>query len=222
LPVVELYTSEGCSSCPPAERWLSSLKQDPALVALSFHVDYWDRLGWRDRFAAPAFTQRQTEQRAVNGARYTYTPQVVVQGVDRPDWRVRPLPRSDDGPARVDIVLTANAAGVSAQIATHANAPDRLAGYWAVTEDGHRSAVTAGENAGEQLGHDDVVRELVRLPSWSGARTLSFSPAGRADPAHPRAINLIVTDAASGRPVQALRLECKANTSTKPHGEGRG
>src|SRR3982751_7104967 len=62
--VVELYTSEGCNSCPPAARWLSRLKDDPAVVALAFHVDYWDRLGWKDRFASPAFTARQAAQQA--------------------------------------------------------------------------------------------------------------------------------------------------------------
>ena len=70
-PVVELYTSEGCNSCPPADRWLSTLKADPAVVALAFHVDYWDRLGWKDRFASAAFTQRQAAQQATNGARFS-------------------------------------------------------------------------------------------------------------------------------------------------------
>ena len=86
-PVVELYTSEGCNSCPPADRWLSKLKADPTVVALAFHVDYWDRLGWKDRFASAAFTQRQAAQQATNGARFSYTPQVVVDGRDRTDWR---------------------------------------------------------------------------------------------------------------------------------------
>lgn len=208
VPVVELYTSEGCSSCPPADRWLSTLKRDPALVALAFHVNYWDRLGWRDRFATPAFTQRQAEQRAVNGAPYNYTPQVVVQGLDRRDWHARPRPASVEGRPRVDIVLAAEAGRVSAQVGVRAGAPDRLAAFWAVTEDGHRSAVTAGENAGEQLRHDYVVRELRPVPAWSGPTTLRFVPSTPADPAHPRAINLVVIDTASGRPMQALRLAC--------------
>ncbi|HUG25789.1 DUF1223 domain-containing protein, partial [Piscinibacter sp.] len=75
-PLVELYTSEGCNSCPPADRWLSALKDRPGVVALAFHVDYWDGLGWKDRFASPLHTQRQAQQRAVNGARFSYTPQV--------------------------------------------------------------------------------------------------------------------------------------------------
>ena len=74
--MVELYTSEGCSSCPPADRWLSALKDGPPVVALAFHVDYWDRLGWKDRNASPAYTRRQAAQQRFNGARFSYTPQV--------------------------------------------------------------------------------------------------------------------------------------------------
>jgi hypothetical protein len=208
VPVIELYTSEGCSSCPPADRWLSTLKRDPEVVALSFHVDYWDRLGWRDRFASPAFTLRQAEQRAFNGSRFSYTPQVVLQGIDRQDWVARALPLRVDGRPRVDITLTGDALGFSARVSARTGAPGRLAAFWAVTEDGHSSAVSAGENAGERLRHDYVVREFLKVPAWDGAATLRFAPSGVADPTHPRAINLVVTDAASGRPLQALRLGC--------------
>lgn len=208
VPVVELYTSEGCSSCPPADRWLSTLKRDPAIVALAFHVNYWDRLGWRDRFATPAFTQRQGEQRAVNGAPYNYTPQVVVQGLDRRDWFARPLPVEVAGRPRVDITLARDAQGVGATVTPRAGAPERLAAYWALTEDGHRSNVGAGENSGATLAHDYVVRELLAVPPWQGAATLQFVPATPAPTGHPRAVNLVVVDAASGRPLQALRLAC--------------
>src|SRR3954469_3118061 len=68
--VVELYTSEGCSSCPPAERWLTGLKDRAGVVALAFHVDYWDSLGWKDRFAQPRFTQRQNASQRTSGARF--------------------------------------------------------------------------------------------------------------------------------------------------------
>jgi hypothetical protein len=99
--LVELYTSEGCSSCPPADRWLSGLKGRTDVVALSFHVDYWDRLGWRDRFAHPAHTQRQAELMRSSGARYVYTPQVVVEGRDLPGWRDLRLSAADARPKAV-------------------------------------------------------------------------------------------------------------------------
>ena len=76
--IVELYTSEGCSSCPPADRWLSTLKGRPDVLALSFHVTYWDRLGWPDRFANPEFTERQYQAAQRQGSAQVYTPQVMV------------------------------------------------------------------------------------------------------------------------------------------------
>ena len=82
--VVELYTSEGCSSCPPADRWLSTLKASPDLLALGFHVSYWDRLGWPDRFASAEITARQQLLARNAGRAQVYTPQVVVNG---DDWR---------------------------------------------------------------------------------------------------------------------------------------
>jgi len=208
-PVVELYTSEGCSSCPPADQWLSKLKADPSVVALAFHVNYWDRLGWRDRFSTPAFTARQAEQQAVNGARYNYTPQVVVQGRDQRDWPGLRLPIAAAGKALVDVSLSGDGKSFSATVQSRSGAPARLAAYWAITEDAHRSSVTAGENSGEKLAHDYVVRELQAVPAWTGASTtLQFSAAGAADAAHPRAVSLVITDAATGKPVQALRLPC--------------
>ena len=208
-PVIELYTSEGCSSCPPADRWLSQLKSDPSAVALAFHVNYWDRLGWRDRFSTSEFTRRQAEQQAVNGARYSYTPQVVVNGRDRPDWPRLALPVALSSAALVDLAVSGDGRQFDASVQARPGAPSKLAAYWAVTEDGHRSAVTAGENAGERLAHDFVVRELHRVPPWTGANiTLKYTPGAPADAAHPRALNLVVTDAATGRPLQALRLGC--------------
>jgi hypothetical protein len=208
-PVIELYTSEGCNSCPPADRWLSALKADPSTVALAFHVDYWDSLGWADRFASPAYTQRQTRQQAVNGSRYNYTPQVVINGMDRKDWHgVAALPARDA--ANVQISLMRSGALVTAMV--QSSTSGRLAAYWAVTEDGHSSAVKAGENAGVTLKHDHVVRELLTVPTWSAAAgvpaTLQFQPTLSADAIHPQQVNLVVVNADTGRPVQALKLGC--------------
>ena len=211
-PIVELYTSEGCSSCPPADKWLSRLKADPAVVALAFHVDYWDRLGWKDRFASPAFTQRQAEQQRSSGARFSYTPQVIVNGADRPDWpRVSPA-ASARSPAPVEVALARDANRIEASVKPMSGAPARLAAYWAVTEQGHVSAVKAGENEGATLTHDYVVRDYRPVAAWD-ARTdvpvaLHFELDGSADPAHPRQVNLVIVDAATGRPVQAVKLGC--------------
>ena len=213
-PVVELYTSEGCSSCPPADRWLSRLKADPDVVALAFHVDYWDRLGWKDRFASPLFTQRQAQQLQSNGARFSYTPQVVVDGADRTDWsRVALDPAHRSGaPAPIDLTLTRDGERVVAQVAASAGAPRRLAAYWAVTELGHVTAVKAGENDGATLKHDFVVRDYRPVAAWAArgeapkSLVYDLPPGGEA--AHPRQVNLVVVDADSGRPVQALKIGC--------------
>jgi len=211
-PVVELYTSEGCSSCPPADRWLSELKSRGDVVTLAYHVDYWDRLGWKDRFASPSFTQRQYEQQALNGARFAYTPQVVVDGRDRKDWSrakvgVEPLP------APVGIELTREAGDkMSAVVTVVGNVPARIAAYWAVTESGHRTAVKAGENEGSTLDHDFVVREYEAVPAWVArrgeTRTLTHSVRLPANGSLVRRVNLVVVDATTGRPLQALGLDC--------------
>jgi hypothetical protein len=214
VPVVELYTSEGCSSCPPADRWLSHLDADAGVVALAFHVDYWDRLGWTDRFASPRFTQRQAEQRISSGARFSYTPQVLLDGIDRKDWsRLGPTLAARERPlAPVALTLVRDGARFIATVRPLIHAPHRLAAYWAVTEQNHVSVVRAGENVGATLRHDHVVREYLPVAAWDAASaqptTLDFKPSTAADPAHPRTLTLVVVDAATGRPVQALGLGC--------------
>lgn len=210
--VVELYTSEGCSSCPPADRWLSKLKDQPGVVALAFHVSYWDRLGWKDRYASPAYTQRQSEQQRVNGARYSYTPQVVLDGHDEPRWHALPLPAAGEQRARLQLSLSREGATYRALVTPEAGAPQRLAAYWALIENGHSTAVKAGENEGATLTHDFVVRDYQPVAAWTAApgkpTTLSYSPQTNADARYPRGAVLVVLDADSGRPLQALKLGC--------------
>ena len=208
--VVELYTSEGCSSCPPADRWLSRLAARPDVVALAFHVDYWDRLGWKDRHARAAYTQRQAEQRRVNGARFSYTPQVVIDGRDRPDWPgLAALPAPAAGRGAPELTLRREHDRYVATVRAGAGA-GALSAYWAVTESGHDSTVTAGENVGTTLRHDAVVREWLPVAPFDASRpaTLDFRPATPADPDRQREVVFVLTDAGSGRPVQALKLGC--------------
>ena len=213
-PVVELYTSEGCNSCPPADQWLSRLKADPGVVALAFHVDYWDRLGWKDRFSSAAYTQRQAQSQRSSGARFSYTPQVIVDGADRPEWSRISAPLSAKGrPAStVDVSLARDGNRFTASVAAAPGAPAHLAAYWAVTEQGHVSAVKAGENDGATLKHDYVVREYKPVAAWRAApeapATLEFEATVAADASHARQVNLVIVDADSGRPVQALKLGC--------------
>ena len=210
-PVVELYTSEGCNSCPPADRWLSTMKADAPVVALAFHVDYWDRLGWKDRFASPAYTQRQAEQQRPSGARFSYTPQVIIDGADRQDWPRAIVTSSSRPAATVTAQLLRDGNRVTATVTPLPGAPARLAAYWAVTEQGHASAVKAGENEGVTLRHDFVVRDYRQVAAWPSnvdAAPLQIELPATGDPAHPRQVNFVVVNADTGRPVQAVKLGC--------------
>ncbi|MGL6109192.1 MAG: DUF1223 domain-containing protein [Rubrivivax sp.] len=211
--LVELYTSEGCESCPPADRWLSELKSRPELMALSFHVDYWDRLGWKDRFASAAHSQRQAQLLRSNGARYVYTPQVLVDGLDQPAWRSLELPQSAARPAAVvQATLAREGTRYVAEVRVQDGVERRIGGYWALTEDGHVSVVKSGENRGATLAHDFVVREYQPIADWSARPqapvTLQFRPREPIDPAHPRQLSLVLVDAHSARTLQVLRLGC--------------
>jgi hypothetical protein len=209
--VVELYTSEGCSSCPPADRWLSGLKGRPEVVALAFHVDYWDRLGWKDRFSSAAYALRQSQLLRTSGARYLYTPQVVVDGRDQPRWPGLSL-ASPRAPAVVQATLQRDGEAYRAELRAGPGAPPRIAGFWALSEDGHASKVKSGENRGATLSHDFVVREYEPIAAWdsrdAAPRRLNFSPSVPADAVYPRRVNLVLVDADSGRVLQALALGC--------------
>jgi hypothetical protein len=182
---------------------------------LAFHVDYWDRLGWPDRFASPRYTERQAQQQRSSGARFSYTPQVMMDGVDRPDWPAvnpRQDPQGRPG-SRVEVQLTRDERHLLARVRALPGAPARLGAYWAVTEQDHASAVRAGENAGATLHHDFVVRDYETVAPWSAgaanaAVTLPFELKAAADPRHPQIVNLVVVDGDTGRPVQAVRLGC--------------
>lgn len=174
VPLVELYTSEGCSSCPPADRWLSQQirRAGDAANWLAFHVDYWDDLGWPDRFASPAYSERQRRRLAAHGDATVYTPQVMVGRQIRAAWRndsefSRRLAEASP-PAGVGLALSLqrDPDGLALRIGasradSHAPAPVTPAMIWlAESVDGQVTDVRAGENGGVRLHHDRVVRRL--------------------------------------------------------------
>jgi hypothetical protein len=203
--VVELYTSEGCNSCPPADRWLSTLKDKPGVLAAAFHVDYWDRLGWQDRFASPRFTERQALLQAAAGARYSYTPQVLVNGAD---WRRWPELPSAASASPVRIVLQREGDQVDVSVQPVNDATRRWALWWVALEDGHHSDVRAGENSGVRLHHDHVVRHYGRIAAWSGPLVQRLAVPARGEGGRVLRVVVVVTDAASGATVQAVQLPC--------------
>ncbi|MGH8736494.1 MAG: DUF1223 domain-containing protein [Burkholderiales bacterium] len=183
--LVELYTSEGCSSCPPADRWLSSLESAGRgvgdVVPLALHVDYWDYIGWQDPYAKPAFTARQRRIAALQHAPFVYTPQVLLQGRDFQGWGSTAFElavgRINAQPARADLSLAIERQTESVlQIEVSARVPDpkrraTAALYLAVYQNKLSSHVAAGENTGRTLTHDFVVR------GWLGP--IDFAPDGR-------------------------------------------
>lgn len=208
--VVELYTSEGCNSCPPADRWLSTLKDKPNVLAAAFHVDYWDRLGWKDRFGDARHTQRQVHQQAAAGSRTSYTPQVVVNGRDWRRWPELPAPMPN-APVRVSMQRLGKQVELHVQPANDSRQPARQqwALWWAALEDDHVSDVRAGENSGVTLRHDHVVRHHGSIAPWSGVLTQRIDVPSRGEGGRALRVLVVVTDAASGAPAQALQLRCK-------------
>jgi hypothetical protein len=205
--VVELYTSQGCSSCPPADRWLSTLKDRPGVIALAFHVNYWNHLGWADPFATAQTTQRQTQFRDATGARFVYTPQVVLNGADHRAW---PGQRADQLPAPAvqappRLRITQEGRQVTAQIGA-GSGPGRWAGYWAVLQDDQRSVVTRGENAGETLHNDHVVRHYQPVAPWASNQAMQHTLALSAGTG--QRVAFVVTQADGLRPLQAAMLRC--------------
>jgi hypothetical protein len=223
VPLVELFTSEGCDSCPPADRWLTA--QFPVagtagtVAVLAFHVDYWDRLGWKDRFAAAQYTQRQYDAMRANGATFVYTPQVLVQGHDVPSWRAGGkvadvLAAARKRPTRASVTLAANAVpggvfSVRAQATVAEQALRKNAVLWvAYTDSGLVSDVKAGENRGVQLHHDHVVRSLHGPypidASGTAAATFTFAPPR--EPGQMPTLVAFVQDGKNGDVLQALGL----------------
>jgi len=176
-PLVELYTSEGCSSCPPAERWLSGLKSQDGLwsefVPLAFHVDYWDYIGWKDRFASPEYSQRQRRYAKENQEATVYTPGVRRAGQEFRGWRRNELFIGDAaeqvGKLSIDV---AESGGFQASFENSTGVPARLLNVALLGLD-LETEVQRGENRGKTLEHDFVVLSLSRFSStddgrWSG------------------------------------------------------
>ncbi|OYU73526.1 MAG: hypothetical protein CFE45_37090 [Burkholderiales bacterium PBB5] len=175
-------------------------------------MDYGDRLGWPDRFADARHTERQAVQVRASGARFAYTPQVLVNGRDWRGWPVMPVGAA---PAKVRVQLERlGAEQVQASVAALAGAPPRLGLWWALLEDDHRTAVGAGENRGEQLRHDHVVRRHDTLPTWAATsgdppRVMRWLAHQNGEAGRRARLLVVVTDAATGAPLQATQLDCQ-------------
>ena len=200
--LVELYQSQGCSSCPPAIANVNALADRPDVLPLIFSVTYWDRLGWTDTFGDPAYTRRQWDYAKASGRTGVFTPQVVVNGgpvlvgnvaaeLDQAIAQAGPL---TGGPA---------IRGTGDAVVVAAGRTRRPLTVWLVRYDprSQQVAIGAGENGGRTLAHRNVVRQLVELGRWTGPQT-RFAVSGPAD-AHYRAAVLL--QSGEGGPVVAAR-----------------
>jgi hypothetical protein len=167
--VVELFTSQGCSSCPPADAVLAELAKRPGILALAFHVDYWDRLGWKDPFSSPMATARQRAYARQFGLRTVYTPQMVVDGADElvgSDRRAvaRALDRAKARAAEpgIGVDLRREGGSVVVRVASVA-VPARVSVQLVSFAPAHVTRVTAGENGGRMLANANVVRTVEAL-----------------------------------------------------------
>jgi hypothetical protein len=204
VAVVELFTSEGCSSCPPAERLLDELAREKAapgrrIITLEFHVDYWDRLGWKDPYSSAAYSTRQQSYATALGLSGLYTPQMIVGGSEE-------FVGSDRGRARraldaawahapsVGVLATLRPAPGGIQLRYQLEgAPKDAEVSVALVESGLTSHVRAGENDGRTLEHTTVVRQFITRPAAGGSGSVDL----KLDPPNaktPRAAVVLVQD----------------------------
>lgn len=203
--LVELFTSQGCNSCPPADVYLGDLAKRKDVIALAFHVDYWDHIGWKDAFADAAWTQRQRLYSRFLGTRQIYTPQMVVDGGRHAVGSDRPaVERLIDEAARRErpaLSVTRTADGLSLTIGGSGEGEVWIVGY----DPRHETKVPRGENAGKTLTEFNIVRGMIRIETWKGGaltRTLATSelPPGSAHVAMIQASNLGRVLAAAATP----------------------
>lgn len=208
--VLELFQSQGCSSCPPANANVNALADRPDVLALSFGVTYWDQLGWKDRFAQPAFTERQWDYAHVAKRSQVFTPQIVVDGrtaitgirraeLDEAIARLGPVTGGPELSAR------GNPATGAGQLTIPAGKTTQPATVWLAEYDPRvrEVPVSAGENNGRTLPHRNIVRRLVALGTWTG-RSMTLPLPARAEGGNRSAV--LVQEGRGGPIVAAIKL----------------
>lgn len=223
VALLELYTSEGCDSCPPTDQWFSTLPQlgfsPQQVLALAFHVDYWNYLGWKDPFAQAQFSARQRDASRRNRARVVYTPQLLLDGTD---YR-RSVPGDDIGRRIANGKNQAPGAQISMSVDTGGLQPRlraRVSGagdaqvFAAIYENNLATEVYAGENRGKRLHHDFVVRELYGPFALKAVGPLIIDQdirTGRGWKTADLHVAVFVQDIGTGAALQALSLPwCRA------------
>jgi hypothetical protein len=178
--VVELYTSQGCSSCPPADEFVAMLAANPQILPLALHVDYWDYIGWADKFAQGKFTDRQRAYAKAVGSRTIYTPQLIIGGADRIEGfapeetadRLRAHLKAGS-PVRLTVTREGDRLVIRAEADPPLDAPVRVQLVRFKPEE--TVTIERGENAGKTITYTNIVTSWERLDDWSGQEPLEVS-----------------------------------------------
>lgn len=180
--VVELYTSQGCSSCPPADEFMMELAKSPDVIALALHVDYWDYIGWRDTFANPQFTQRQKAYAKAVSSRMIYTPQMIVGGLDRvegndPVQVAEAIRRhqAQVSPVRLTVTRNGDQLVIRAVAEPPLTKPARIQVVRYTPE--ATVAIGRGENQGREVTYSNIVTDWQAVADWPGLAPLELTAA---------------------------------------------
>lgn len=178
--VVELYTSQGCSSCPPADAYLHELAEQEGVVALAMHVDYWDYIGWKDSFADPAYTARQKSYAAAQNKRMVYTPQMIVDGSygvagTKPKAVAAAIAKHHAKPNPVTLKLRREGDTLHIMATPRGAVPARMDITLLRYRPKATVAIKSGENAGRTLSYANIVTSMEPLGTWTGANPLRVS-----------------------------------------------
>ena len=204
--LMELYTSEGCSSCPPMERYINGFTTQDALwevfIPVAFHVDYWDYIGWEDRFASPEFAARQRQHAREGSVRSVYTPTLIVNGKGWRPGLSAELPKPNTRSTGT-LNVRVDQKSVTADFESVSGDVQSLDLHIALLGMGLESSITAGENQGRTLRHDFVV---IGFKSLQGANAHWHTrlPELRSRDTEPRALAVWVTDSGRLKPLQAV------------------
>jgi len=207
--VVELYTSEGCSSCPPADAYLGDLAKRDDLIALSYHVDYWDYIGWKDTYALPINSTRQRDYARYLGMGYVYTPQMVVQGMAHTTGSnrtaVEGLIQNVQGAKRLPVSLTPVAGGIRIDI-PGGTFDEQARILVAAYDNQDETNIRRGENAGRKIAYYNVVRVLKPVGTWDGKPVSLTVTAEDIDTTGRNGCAVLVQSTKNGRILGAAKL----------------
>lgn len=206
--VVELFTSQGCSSCPPADAYLHELAAQDGVVALALHVDYWDYIGWKDSFASPAHTARQKYYAKAQGHRMVYTPQMMVDGTygvagTKPEAVAAAIAKHRATPNPVKLDLRREGDTLHILATPRDPSPGRMDVTLFRYEPKASVAIKSGENAGRTLSYANIVTTMEPLGTWSGAKPLRLTYPIKGD----RPVVVLIQKAGHGPVTGAAKLE---------------